>query len=419
MQSSVSIGEITHSGSVSKWRQQLRDVNTHWAYGRKRAASTNGCDGGIVETIRKVHQSISFRPSPPDQGEKGVYRQSRRRRGWFHWRSHLHWCPWAHDSEWWCSAGHHMLQGCIGRAPAGQSWQGWVALSGLQLGRVDQSWWSGLSSSLGLLQRSVLSRYQQTCWDELPSALLLGQPLFANRGSLAFLPSKALSSTLGAKCCRVAMHVYIYPWRVRGNTWGEARGTVAVLFPGSITVIFVDRRVYVSPVCVCVWECVKDFNVPVEILRRNWCFVITTNLSLYSAFYFGCCLQQTDKSCAQHFILVAVFNRQTKAVSFRSQESVCEQVNAVERGARHLLSEKGHSALVVSFARHPDGVALVSDKREFKRLLPPTFKPKTPNLILCSRGSFLCLILLPAFQCVCMLCFQMCRRSYKVSGTLF
>ena len=48
-------------------------------------------------------------------------------------------------------------------------------------------------------------------------------------------------------CCRVAMHVYyICPWRVRGNTWGEARGTVAVLFPDCITVVFVDRRVYVS-----------------------------------------------------------------------------------------------------------------------------------------------------------------------------
>ena len=47
--------------------------------------------------------------------------------------------------------------------------------------------------------------------------------------------------------CRVAMHVYyICPWRVRGNTRGEARGTVAVLFPGCITAVFVDRRVYVS-----------------------------------------------------------------------------------------------------------------------------------------------------------------------------
>ena len=95
------------------------------------------------------------------------------------------------------------------------------------------------------------------------------------------------------------------------------------------------------------------------------------------------------------------------------------QVNAVERGAKHLLSEKGCSALVVSCARYPDGFALVSDEREFKRSLPPTFKPKTPNLILCSRGRFFGLTLLPAFQCVCMLCLQMGRRLYKFSGTLF
>ena len=117
--------------------------------------------------------------------------------------------------------------------------------------------------------------------------------------------------------------------------------------------------------------------------------------------YFGCCLQKTNR------------------ISIIQISGICEQVNDVERGAKRLLSEKGHSALVVSFARHPDGVALVSDQREFKRLLPPTFKPKTPNLVLCSRGRFFGLILLPAFQCVCMLCLQMGRRLYKFSGTLF
>ena len=42
-------------------------------------------------------------------------------------------------------------------------------------------------------------------------------------------------------CCRVTyMHVCIYicPWRVRGNTWGEARGTVAVI-----------SRLYYSSIC--------------------------------------------------------------------------------------------------------------------------------------------------------------------------
>ena len=53
-----------------------------------------------------------------------------------------------------------------------------------RLGRVDEAGCSGLSSAPGLLQRSVLSEYQETCWDEMPSALLLGQPLFAIRGSL-------------------------------------------------------------------------------------------------------------------------------------------------------------------------------------------------------------------------------------------
>ena len=47
------------------------------------------------------------------------------------------------------------------------------------------------------------------------------------------------------------MHIYIYmcPWRFRGNTWGEARGTVAVLFPGCITspvVALVERCVTVA-----------------------------------------------------------------------------------------------------------------------------------------------------------------------------
>ena len=45
------------------------------------------------------------------------------------------------------------------------------------------------------------------------------------------------------------IYMYICPWQVRGNTWGEARGTVAVLFPGCITstvVALVERCVTVA-----------------------------------------------------------------------------------------------------------------------------------------------------------------------------
>ena len=144
-------------------------------------------------------------------------------------------CPWAHDSVWWWSAGHHPLQGCIvGRAPAGQSWR---------LGRADQAWCSGLSSAPGLLRRSVLSGYQRACWDELPSALLYGQSLLPLEVLLPSCHQKPRAphwapNVAGLWC----MYVYkgLCPWRVRGKNMRRRRGTVAVYFKVVVLVALAD-----------------------------------------------------------------------------------------------------------------------------------------------------------------------------------
>ena len=97
--------------------------------------------------------------------------------------------------------------------------EGWVELSGLHVGRVDQAWCSGLSSAPGLLRRSVLSGYQRACWDELPSALLLGQPFFCHQRFSCLLAIKSLKPHIGRQMLPgYDACMYICPWRVRGNT---------------------------------------------------------------------------------------------------------------------------------------------------------------------------------------------------------